>query len=125
MICPNDPAPLPVQPEPETKPDFDTSLITLDESYWRFVFEDWEPAEEDFPIHPAKVAEIERLLTGGENSQQQIARQTDVDPAVIAAIAHRMRRGSLAGEPESPAATSRCPRCGGRATLPCRVCLMR
>lgn len=78
------------------------------------------------------VDEIRRMLAGGAHSQRQIARMTGVSRATVGAIASGVRpdyplrppgdeflMGHECGTPK------RCPGCGGRVFLPCRLCYVR
>ncbi len=78
------------------------------------------------------VQEIHRLLAEAKLSHRQIAASTGVARATVAAIAggkraecsrrHTEKEGDRE-EPRSP--IGRCPSCGGRVYLPCRLCLVR
>lgn len=79
----------------------------------------------------AKVKEIERLLAVGTLSQRHIAKTLGVSRATVSAIARgtrpdyeaRMRARAEAHEPVGP--IERCPTCGGRVYMPCRLCRVR
>src|SRR4051812_24840551 len=79
----------------------------------------------------ALVKEINRLLKEGELSHRKIALRLGVGRGTISAIAtgrralhgkEQRRRGSDE-LPKSP--PFRCPRCGYRVYIPCRICRMR
>jgi transcriptional regulator with XRE-family HTH domain len=78
-----------------------------------------------------KVREIERLLLEGKLSYRRIATTLGVSRSTVSAIANGKRpdyearlRARLADEePLGPLA--RCPTCGGRVYLPCRLCRVR
>jgi len=81
----------------------------------------------------AKVREVERLLAEGELSQRKIAKATGVSRATISGIASgrrpdyelrmRARADKEVVEPLGP--IERCPTCGGRVYMPCRLCRVR
>jgi len=79
----------------------------------------------------ALVKEISRLLKEGELSHRQIARHLGVGRGTINAIATG-RRELHGKEPIKRQLTRgalsrpiRCPRCGFRVYMPCRICRMR
>ncbi len=78
-----------------------------------------------------KVVEIERLLAEGRLSQRKISRLVGVSRGVISAIAHGTRpdytaRRLAPSEGDSPRGDiQRCPTCGGRVYMPCRLCRVR
>ena len=83
-------------------------------------------------LAPSMVGEIRRLLADDKLSQRKIARRTGVSRGTIAAIAagrrpdyERLRtaRQDDAFEPTGPLV--RCPQCGGKVYLPCRLCHAR
>ena len=84
-------------------------------------------------IAPAKVHEVEALLTAGLYSQRKIARLTGISRATISAIAagnrpdyelrQQLRRLELEEPPLGPPA--RCQGCGGLVYMPCRLCRVR
>lgn len=78
-------------------------------------------------LHPAKVAEIHRLIAEGELSQRQIARATGVSRASVGLIKRGKRPDRSHRESTEPfrplPADVRCPGCGGLLTvLPCILC---
>jgi hypothetical protein len=80
----------------------------------------------------AKVKEIERLLALGTMSQRQIAAAQGVSRATVGAIAdgtrpsyEARRRAELDGARVPLGPIKRCPTCGGRVYMPCRLCLVR
>ena len=81
-------------------------------------------------IAPEIVLDIRRHLAEAKLSQRQIARLTGISRATIGAIASG-RRPDYAprvrdDEPERPQGPAvRCPGCGGRVYLPCRLCRVR
>ncbi len=83
-------------------------------------------------IRDATIAEVERLLAEGTNSQRRIARIAGVSRGTVGAIA----RGKYVGRPPSRLRTgcdpfavcgspARCPGCGGKVDMPCRLCHVR
>ena len=76
------------------------------------------------------VLDIKQKLATGKLSQRQIAKLTGISRATISAIA-RGRRPDYEprvrdDEPERPTGPPvRCPGCGGRVYLPCRLCRIR
>src|SRR4051812_23660736 len=79
----------------------------------------------------ALIHEIDRLLKEGELSRRKIALRLGVSRGTVAAIASG-RRGVYGKDPvgrhsaplrKSP--PTRCPQCGYRVYLPCRICRMR
>jgi hypothetical protein len=78
-----------------------------------------------------KVIEIRRLLALGQLSQRNIATLTGTSRGTVGAIASGTRpeyesrpaRQDECGEPLGPAV--RCPGCGGKVYLPCRLCYLR
>jgi transcriptional regulator with XRE-family HTH domain len=83
-------------------------------------------------LAPHLVEEIRRLLAGGKLSQRKIARLKGVSRGTVGLIAAGKRRDPVRAAPpwdadldrplEPPA---RCPSCGGRVYLPCRLCRTR
>lgn len=77
------------------------------------------------------VNEIDRLLQEGKLSQRKIAFRLGVSRGTISAIASGRRAlyGREPFETHSPlvptSPPARCPRCGYRVYLPCRVCIAR
>src|SRR5262245_52659293 len=76
------------------------------------------------------VLEIRRLLATGNLSQRRIARLTGISRATIGSIASGKRpdyeprpRDEELDRPIGPPV--RCPNCGGRVYLPCRLCRVR
>jgi hypothetical protein len=81
-------------------------------------------------IVPEMVVEVRRLLAMGRMSQRQIARSTGISRATISAIASGKRPDYQTrvrdDEPERPIGPPvRCPGCGGRVYIPCRLCRIR
>lgn len=82
-------------------------------------------------IAPGIVEEIKRLLAEGKLSQRKIAKVTGISRATIGAIASgkrpdyqpRSRDEDDYFRPTGPAV--RCPGCGGKVYLPCRLCRVR
>jgi hypothetical protein len=85
-----------------------------------------------------RVAEIRRMLAGGEISQRKIARQTGVSRGTVDAIAlgkrpdYEDRRPARCGDfstagdfPPPSRAPQRCPGCGGMVQMPCLACHVR
>ena len=78
------------------------------------------------------VGEIRRLLADDNLSQRKIARRTGVSRGTIAAIAagrrpdyERLRAARQDDEFEPTGPLVRCPQCGGKVYLPCRLCRAR
>ncbi len=79
----------------------------------------------------AKVKEVQRLLAEQKLSQRKIAEAIGVSRATVSAIAKgkrpnyepRMRAQAVEFEPLGP--IERCPSCGGRVYMPCRLCRVR
>lgn len=81
-------------------------------------------------IAPEMILEIKRCLATGKLSQRQIARQTGISRATVGAIASGKRPEYQPrprdDEPDRPTGPpERCPGCGGRVYLPCRLCRIR
>lgn len=82
-------------------------------------------------IAPKAVTEVRRLLAEGALSQRQIARLTGISRGTVRAIASGTRPDYDALRPpedqsEEPAGPAvRCPGCGGKVYLPCRLCKVR
>jgi len=83
-------------------------------------------------ISQALVEEVKRLLGQGELSQRKVATLTGVSRASVGAIAsgrrpdYPVRCNPDACEealPQGPA--ERCPTCGGKVYMPCRLCRVR
>lgn len=82
-------------------------------------------------IPQSKVNEVRRLLVAGQFSQRQIARLTGVSRGTVGAIASGRRpdynrqrpNGDLWPDVWGP--RERCPGCGLRVYMPCRVCAAR
>lgn len=78
-----------------------------------------------------KVVEIERLLAEGRLSQRKISTLVGVSRGVISAIARGARpdyeaRRHDESEVDQPRGDiERCPGCGGRVYMPCRLCHVR
>lgn len=78
------------------------------------------------------VREIDRLLREGRLSQRKIAARLNTSRGIIGAIA-RGKRGlhgrETIGSDGDPLGTAvlpeRCPCCGGRVYMPCRLCHIR
>jgi len=79
----------------------------------------------------ALVQEVDRLLRDGELSQRQIAARLGISRGTISAIAngHRNLHGRetrTAISPITPTAPpTRCPHCGYRVYIPCKICRTR
>jgi transcriptional regulator with XRE-family HTH domain len=82
-------------------------------------------------LAPAKVDEAKRLVDEGKLSQRKIAKLLGMSRATVAAIAsgkrpdYEARRRALAAEEEPLGPIERCPTCGGRVYMPCRLCRVR
>jgi len=79
----------------------------------------------------AQVLEVDRLVHEGMLSQRQIARRIGVSRGTVAAIASG-DRGLYGKESIKARGTStrlsgpaRCPECGYRVFMPCRICSAR
>lgn len=78
-----------------------------------------------------KVLEIERLLAEGRLSQRKISLLVGVSRGVISAIArgtrpdYEARRQNHSDAIEPRGDIERCPTCGGRVYMPCRLCRVR
>ncbi len=78
-----------------------------------------------------KVVEVERLLAEGKLSQRKISLRVGVSRGVISAIArgtrpdYETRRQNHGDDPEPRGEVGRCPTCGGRVYMPCRLCQVR
>lgn len=74
------------------------------------------------------VEQLKTQLAAGQ-SYRAVARQLGVSRGVVALAArgrrpdYAAREEPLANLPEGP--LERCPSCGGRSTMPCRLCLIR
>jgi hypothetical protein len=79
----------------------------------------------------ALVEEIDRLLKAGQMSQRKIAVRLGVSRGTVSAIAsgHRALFGKEPRDDEMPLTPSsppvRCPGCGYRVYMPCRICYIR
>jgi hypothetical protein len=77
----------------------------------------------------AIVLEVEQLLAAGRLSQRQIARRLGLSRGSVALIAQGAWAGysaPLHADEEQPTRPAqRCPGCGGRVYLPCRLCAVR
>jgi len=83
-------------------------------------------------IPPSVVEQIKRLLAEGHLSQRKIAKMTGVSRGTVGAIASGKRRDLSTSrarredELEAPSGPPRrCPQCGARVYLPCRLCHVR
>lgn len=80
-------------------------------------------------LAPAIVDEVKRLLGEDKLSQRRIARQLGVGRNTVDAIAtgkrpcRKVQRISDTALPDGP--YIRCPGCGGKQQIPCRVCRTR
>jgi hypothetical protein len=78
-----------------------------------------------------KVKEVERLLAMGTLSYRRIAAAIGVSRATVSAIARGTRPNyeervcSRLRKPEPLGPIERCPGCGGRVYMPCRLCRVR
>jgi hypothetical protein len=71
-----------------------------------------------------QIASVRRLLAA-RHSHRAVRRRTGVSRSAIARIAARCR-GPLGNDAsELVALLSRCPACGHRVVLPCRICVAR
>lgn len=76
------------------------------------------------------VQEVKRLLAEGRLSQRKIARQTGVSRGIVGLIAQGKRPDyQPRQEEDDPWANcgppERCPTCGARVYMPCRLCGLR
>lgn len=83
-------------------------------------------------ISPARVAEVKHLLAHSGLSQRKVAQLTGVSRASVGAIAsgrrpdYPTRCDPADGEEEIPSGpAARCPTCGGKVYMPCRLCRVR
>ena len=82
-------------------------------------------------LAPARVDEARQLIDEGKLSQRKIARLLGMSRATVSAIASGKRPDYVAlrlarcvgEEPQGP--LERCPTCGGRVYMPCRLCRVR
>jgi hypothetical protein len=80
-------------------------------------------------IAPSVVEKIRELLAEGKLSQRKIARAVGVSRGTVDGIASGRRAdpaprsGDEFEEPLGP--LGRCPECGGRVYMPCRLCRVR
>lgn len=78
-----------------------------------------------------KVKEVERLLAKGGLSQRKIAKEIGVSRATVSAIARGQRPNyaarllARAAQFERLGPIERCPTCGARVYVPCRLCRVR
>jgi transcriptional regulator with XRE-family HTH domain len=78
-----------------------------------------------------KVKEVERLLAEGGLSYRKIAKTIGVSRATVSAIArgarpdYEARRLLRLPENEPLGPIERCPTCGARVYMPCRLCRVR
>ena len=79
-----------------------------------------------------KVLQVRRLLALGKLSQRNIATLTGTSRATVGAIAagtrpdYEARRAAQQAEcGDSTGPLVRCPGCGGKVQLPCRLCFFR
>lgn len=80
-----------------------------------------------------KIKEVKRLLADGKLSQRKIAEAIGVSRATVSGIARgkrpdyepRMRARGDDEEVEPLGPIARCPDCGGRVYMPCRLCRVR
>jgi transcriptional regulator with XRE-family HTH domain len=79
----------------------------------------------------AKVEEAKRLMIEGKLSQRKVAKLLGMSRATVSAIAsgkrpdYEARRLALAVDEEPSGPIERCPTCGGRVYMPCRLCRVR
>ena len=82
-------------------------------------------------ISQAKVQEAELLLAEGKLSQRKIARLVGSSRASVASIADGSRpdyealRRERGADLEPLGPVERCPECGGKVYMPCRLCRIR
>lgn len=81
-------------------------------------------------LSPAIVEEIRRLLAEGRLSQRRIAAATGVSRTTVSNIARGRRpdypqRGCEDELGLACGPLARCPGCGGRVYMPCRLCHVR
>ena len=82
-------------------------------------------------IAHAKLDEIRELLGDKSLSQRDIAKMTGVSRGTVRAIANNPeladRRRDVAADrvPAKRKVPRRCPTCGGKVYLPCRLCRVR
>lgn len=79
----------------------------------------------------AKVKEVRRLLAEGKLSQRKIAEAVGVSRSIVSGIArgvrpdYESRTRAQAAEFEPLGPIERCPSCGGKVYMPCRLCRVR
>jgi hypothetical protein len=76
------------------------------------------------------VAEVKRLLAEGKLSQRKIARQTGVSRGIVGLIAKGKRPDYQPRQVEedlwaNSGPPERCPTCGAKVYMPCRLCGLR
>jgi len=76
------------------------------------------------------IEQVERLLVLGRHSYRAIARMAGVSRGTVGAVAagkrssdDQWKRTPMEIEPMGP--TRRCPTCGGKVQMPCRLCQTR
>lgn len=78
-----------------------------------------------------KIEEARRLLAEGKLSQRRIAQAIGISRATLSGIASGKRpdyealRRARGQEEEPLGPVERCPTCGGRVHMPCRLCRVR
>jgi hypothetical protein len=79
----------------------------------------------------AKIEEIEKLLAEGKLSQRRISALTGVSRAVVSQIAlgarpdYVNRREQTDDSLQPTGEIERCPSCGAKVYMPCRLCYVR
>ena len=79
----------------------------------------------------AKIEEVEKLLAEGKLSQRKISALTGVSRAVVSQVAlgerpdYALRREIPDDFLEPSGEIERCPTCGARVYMPCRLCHVR
>jgi len=82
-------------------------------------------------IPQSRVDRVRRLLATGRHSQREIARLTGVSRGTVGAIASGRRPDYPQQKPNSDdwpdvwGPLERCPGCGSRVYMPCRICAAR
>lgn len=80
-------------------------------------------------IHPVIIREVKQLLANGQLSHRKIAAKVGVSRGTVGAVARGVRderwpkKSDVWETTHGPA--QRCPSCGARVYMPCRLCKVR